>query len=458
MELLVARWRRILTAELLSIGSELTRGDTRDTNAGELARSLSDAGVEIVRLTAVPDQLPAVRDALEAALGRADLVISTGGLGPTPDDLTREAIASLAGETPTVDRELETWLRGLWARRGMAFPEMNLKQAWLIPSADAIPNPNGTAPGWWVERPNGRIIVALPGPPREMWAMWAERALPQLRERGLGRDQVTRTYRLAGIGESQVADLLGDGLLRTRNPSVATYARAEAVDVRISAVPEEGRDGRPGRSPEELVDEAEAVVLGALASYVWGRDDETWSAAIGHRLDALGWTLATHEIGTGGTLGALLGGAPWLLLSEAAAAWTQRPPATPGRDALGEEPAPEAREAFDAREALEMLATEVRRRGSSNVGLALRIAPRHDDTSVEIAVATPRGVHHVRRLAFLGGPQGRSRAALLGVAALLEELRSAARDVDLHAPFANARPGDAGHPAPTARQSEKEMP
>ena len=206
--------RRILTAELLSIGSELTVGETRDTNAAELARSLTDAGVAVGRITALPDRLETVADAFATALARVDLVVSTGGLGPTPDDLTREAIAGVWGETPVVDPDLERWLRDLWARRDIPFPEANIKQAWRIPSGESLPNPNGTAPGWFVSNADGRVAIALPGPPREMRPMWADHALPRLRTRGLGADVAVRTYRLMGIGESQVAEILGESMLR----------------------------------------------------------------------------------------------------------------------------------------------------------------------------------------------------------------------------------------------------
>ena len=172
---------RILRAVILSIGSEIAVGETRDTNAGELARSLSAEGVRVLRLIALPDDLQLVSRAFADASSDADLVISTGGLGPTPDDLTREAIAAVLGETPAVDPDQERWLRELWARRHMPFPEANLKQAWLIPSARAIANPNGTAPGWWVDVASGRVVVAMPGPPREMRAMWADRVRPRLR-------------------------------------------------------------------------------------------------------------------------------------------------------------------------------------------------------------------------------------------------------------------------------------
>ncbi|HEX6867448.1 MAG TPA: competence/damage-inducible protein A, partial [Candidatus Limnocylindrales bacterium] len=168
--------RRLVTAELLSIGTELTVGETRDTNAGELARALTDLGVRVGRMTALPDDLGIVTEAFTAGLARADLVISTGGLGPTPDDLTREAIAAACGETVVVDPDLEAWLRELWRRRDMPFPELNLKQAWRIPSSEALANPNGTAPGWFVSLADGRIVVALPGPPREMRPMWTDEA------------------------------------------------------------------------------------------------------------------------------------------------------------------------------------------------------------------------------------------------------------------------------------------
>src|SRR5258706_4129013 len=190
--------RRIATAELLSIGTELTVGETRDTNAGDLARSLTGLGIAVGRIQAVPDELGTVRDALAAAIGRADLVVSTGGLGPTPDDLTREAIAAVVGEEPTVDPELEAWLRELWSRRGMPFPELNLKQAWLLPSGSVLPKPNRTAPGWWVERADGRGVVGLSRPPREMRPMWAGRVLPRLALRRSGVPIASRTVRRAG--------------------------------------------------------------------------------------------------------------------------------------------------------------------------------------------------------------------------------------------------------------------
>ncbi|HVQ21739.1 MAG TPA: competence/damage-inducible protein A, partial [Candidatus Saccharimonadia bacterium] len=172
--------RTLASATILAVGTELTTGGTRDTNSGDLARDLTDCGVAIERMIALPDDLEAVTAAITDGLFRTDLVVLTGGLGPTPDDLTREAIAGACGETPAVDPGLEAWLAGLFARRGIPMPAINRKQAWLIPSATSIGNGRGTAPGWWVERPDGRLLVALPGPPMEMQPMWRDDVLPRL--------------------------------------------------------------------------------------------------------------------------------------------------------------------------------------------------------------------------------------------------------------------------------------
>ena len=194
----------------------------------------------------------------------------------------------------------------------MPFPEMNLKQAWLLPSATALPNPNGTAPGWWVSRPDGGLIVALPGPPREMTPMWTEHALPRLRERGAGTDVVHRTLRLAGIGESQVADLLGEALLRTPDPVVATYARADAVDVRISA----RGAGPDGSSAADRVAATADRVLAVLGDHVWAEGATTWPEAIEAALGPVGGSLSVVEVVTGGSFAALLGDRPWLRFGE----------------------------------------------------------------------------------------------------------------------------------------------
>ena len=381
------------TAVLLAIGSELTVGETRDTNSGDLARSLSQEGVEVLWISALPDQRGTVEGGLSAALGAASLVVTTGGLGPTPDDLTREAIAAICGEQPAIDPELEKALRHMFERRGIELPPSNLKQAWVIPSSTIIPNDHGTAPGWWVDRPAGRIIVALPGPPREMMPMWEGWALPRLRSMGLGREHATRTYRLTGIGESFVADLLGDPLLRASNPVVATYARADSVDVRISA----HADG--SRSASELVDAASTIVLAALGDHVWGTADDTWPAVLGRELDPRRWSVAVVEAGTGGSTTRLLGAGPWL------SGWVI---GRPGFD-LDKNPAEHADEA--------------RRSAGATIGLAVLARESGEDTTVELAAVGPWGVSESRQTAFLDGEEGRRRAGVAAAAFLLRTLR-----------------------------------
>jgi nicotinamide-nucleotide amidase len=406
--------RHLLTAELLSIGSELTVGDTRDTNAGELARVLTGLGVRVARLTALPDDLDAVSNAFRAGLANADLVVSTGGLGPTPDDLTREAIAAACEETPAVDPDLEAWLRELWSRRGMPFPELNLKQAWVIPSSTPLPNPNGTAPGWFVSRPDGRVVVALPGPPREMRPMWADHALPRLQQRGVGADVAIRTYRLTGIGESHLAERLGEALLRGTNPIVATYARVEAVDVRISATAD------PARTADQLVDEAAATVLGLVGEHVWATGETTWSEAIGARLGELGWSLAAVEIGTAGSFGTLLGDAAWFRFDETIAPDAPAALAHAAEAALDDE--------GGHPDDLLRFARRARELGGAQVGVAIRARPRTGDTAVSIALSTPLAERTVRRVVFLTGSLGRSRAALAAAAFVLETLTAPASD------------------------------
>lgn len=395
--------RPILIAELLSIGTELTVGDTRDTNAGDLARTLTALGIAVRRIQALPDDLATVSEGFRTAIAAADLVISTGGLGPTPDDLTRESIAAAVGETPAVDPGLERWLRDLWARRGMPFPEINLKQAWLIPSAVALPNPNGTAPGWWIQQPDGRIVVALPGPPREMAPMWADHVLPRLRERGAGADVASRTLRLARIGESQLADLLGEALLRATDPVVATYARADAVDVRVSA-----RGVAPdGSTAAERVERTAAAILDLVGDRVWAEGETSWPAAIGAELERAPGrgTLAVVEIGSGGSLERLLGDADWLSFAESLAATT-----------------PAAREQTTP-SGLEQLARHAMELGEATVGVALRVRSRGRDTGVSVVVAGPGWTHRERAVVFLGGANGRLRAALAAVEITLRALR-----------------------------------
>lgn len=366
--------RRVETAAILAVGSELTTGSTRDTNSGELAAELTAMGVEVLSSTALPDDLERVRDAFASAIARADLVVSTGGLGPTPDDLTREAIAAATGLEPLVDADLERWLRQLFERRGAAMPESNLKQAWLVPGASALRNEHGSAPGWWLELPAGEVVVALPGPPREMWPMWQAEVRPRLDARGVGGLVASETLRLAGIGESALADLIGEELRRGSDPEVATYARADAVDVRISS---------RGPGAADRVAGMAAQLLPRLQPYLFARGVEGWREVLGRQLD--GRTLALLEVGTGGALMALLGEGRYVALGEL----------------MG-----------STQEDLPSRAAELRTRAGADLCLAVLATDGEADTHVQVVIAGAGESHVEERLAFLRGQEGRRRAAL----------------------------------------------
>ncbi len=397
-------------AVILAVGSELTTGDTRDTNGGDLAADLSRMGLQVVRVTLLPDDLRSVAAAFREAIAEAALVVSTGGLGPTPDDLTREALAEALGEPVGVDAGLERWLTQLFERRGMRMPESNRKQAWLIPGAEPLLNDHGTAPGWWVER-GGTIVVTLPGPPRELRPMWTTAVLPRLSARGLGTEVAVRTLRLAGIGESYVVEALGEELLRAANPVVATYARPDAVDVRVTARPEPGTWDLPGRSAAELLDRAQQRIEKVLGDHVFAHDEETWPDALGRRMGAR--RVATWERGTGGALAALLAEAPWFAQGEVVGAGS--PQATDAPQAAEGTDGPGVRD-------LSEIVRSIRRHAGTRAAVAVDATLRVGDTQVRIAVEVDGASRGEARTVFLGGEQGRRRAALAACAALWETL------------------------------------
>jgi len=217
----------------------------------------------------------------------------TGGLGPTEDDLARESISALLGETMQVDPKLEAELRDIFARRSVRMPERNVKQATLIPSAQALPNPLGTAPGWWVEK-DEHIIIAMPGVPREMYRMWEQEAIPRLHPY-TGGLIFTRILRVWGLGESAVEERI-DALLHSNNPTIATYARSDAIDVRITA------KASTGEEAERLVAGMEAQARQLLGHHVFGVDKDTLQSVVGRYLTARNQTLAVMESLTGGRL------------------------------------------------------------------------------------------------------------------------------------------------------------
>jgi nicotinamide-nucleotide amidase len=284
-----------LKAEIISIGTELLLGEIVDTNSSYIAARLPALGIDLYYKHTVGDNLGRLVEVLSRARQENDLVICTGGLGPTEDDLTREAIAAVHGEEPLIDPGLEADLRALFQRRGQAsMPQRNLKQCWLIPSARAIPNPRGTAPGWWAER-DGKIVLAMPGPPAEMNRMWEEEVAPELLRRHPGTVLVKRTLKTAGIGEGQLDEMISP-LLKSANPSIGVYARADGVHVRMAAKADTPEAARA------LIDPVEQEMRLILGPAIWGTDDESFESVVGANLVARGLTLAVMESCTGGLL------------------------------------------------------------------------------------------------------------------------------------------------------------
>ena len=286
-----------MKAEIIAVGTELLLGEILDTNSQYLAQQLTGLGIDLFFVTHVGDNMGRLSDTVQRALDRSDVVIMTGGLGPTEDDLTREAIAATLGEEMTVRPELEDVLRGWYAKRNRPMPQMNIKQATLIPSASAIDNPIGTAPGWWVES-NGKKIACMPGVPHEMKKMWEEQVAPRLGIGG-GGVLVTRTLKTIGIGESNVAEVVQD-LIHNPNPTLATYAKQDGVHLRIAAKAE-SRD-----AANSMIVDFEEKVRALTNQWVYGIDDETLSATIGKLLVKQRRKVATMESASGGLLGELL--------------------------------------------------------------------------------------------------------------------------------------------------------
>jgi len=291
-----------MKAEVLSIGTELLLGQIVDTNAAWLAEQLPLLGIDLYYISQVGDNRGRLTDTLRLAWGRSDLVICTGGLGPTEDDLTREAISDLLVEPMEVQPELESNLREFFTRRGVKMPEKNVKQATLIASGQILDNPIGTAPGWWVEK-DGHIIVAMPGVPHEMKNMWQNQVLPRLRNHLSGEIILSKTLKVLGKGESAVEEMVLD-MIGSSNPTLATYAKNDGVHLRATA---KASDELTARG---LIFEMEMRLRERLGTLIYGMDEETIEGVIGEMLQDRNLTLGVMEAGTGGLLAAMLSDAP----------------------------------------------------------------------------------------------------------------------------------------------------
>jgi nicotinamide-nucleotide amidase len=281
--------------ELLTIGSELLSGATVNTNAAELARALASTGLPCSRQTAVGDEAAGLQEALAESLARTELLVTTGGLGPTFDDVTIETIARQVGRPLVHHEPIARQIRRFYARSRRALQRAALRQALLPAGAVALPNPIGTAPGMWLELP-GVLIVALPGVPSEMRAIFARQVLPRLRRRPGLPATPSLTLRTIGIVELSIEA----ALRRLRLPAaveVGLYPHLRAVDVRFTATAASQVRAR------QLAERACRRLERALGAAVYGRDAETLEGAVGRLLAARRLTLGVAESCTGGAIG-----------------------------------------------------------------------------------------------------------------------------------------------------------
>jgi nicotinamide-nucleotide amidase len=283
-----------MKAEIIPVGTEILLGNIIDIDSPFLANQLPLLGIDLYFISAVGDNQERLVDTLKQAWQRADLIITTGGLGPTQDDITREAIGKLVNEELKVDERLWQELQDLFRRYLREIPQSNIKQATIIPSAQIIPNRMGTAPGWWVEK-DDHIIIALPGPPDEMKLMWQEGILPKLKQRVTGEVILSRIIKTFRLAEAKVDELVAH-VSKLSNPTLATYIKPDGVYLRITA------KAKGKTEAQRLISQSEEQIRNVLSSYIWGVDDDTLDSVIGELLRAKNLSLATMESCTEGLL------------------------------------------------------------------------------------------------------------------------------------------------------------
>ena len=291
-----------MKAEIIPVGTEILLGNIVDTNSSFLANQLPLLGIDLYFISTAGDNQKRIVDTLKRAWKRADIIITTGGLGPTQDDITREAISELVGEELKVDERLWQELQDLLRRYIGEVPQSNIRQATTIPSAQIIPNRMGTAPGWWVEK-DDHIIIALPGPSEEMKMMWQGGVLPRLKQRVTGEVILSRVIKTFRLAEAKVDEMVAD-ISKLSNPTLATYINSDGVYLRITA------KAREETEAQRLISQSEEQIRRLLAPYIWGTDDDTLASVVGDLLRARKWRLAIMESCTEGLLCSTIASAP----------------------------------------------------------------------------------------------------------------------------------------------------
>ena len=289
-----------MIVEVVAVGTELLLGQIVNSNGAFLGQQFAENGFDSHYQVVVGDNFDRMVEAIQTAIGRADAVILTGGIGPTQDDVTREAICAATGRPMVRSDDYATYLRDRWESLGRIMPENNLRQADYPDGADQLTNPKGTAPGIALNH-EGTWIFAVPGVPAEMRLLITDHVIPRLREAsGETRVLVSRVIRTWGRSESQVAEMLDELFQATTNPSVAFLASAGEIKVRVATKAETTVEA------EALIAPVEAQVRELLGSSVFGTDEETIHTVVQSLLLERGWRIATAESATAGMLSAAL--------------------------------------------------------------------------------------------------------------------------------------------------------
>ena len=283
-------------AEIIAIGSELLTADKVDTNSLYLTDQLNGLGVEVRRKLVVGDDRALVAEAVRQALAGAEIVIITGGLGPTEDDVTRDAVADALGRKLEFRDDLLAGLMERFKLFNRPMAENNKRQAYAVQGAEALPNPRGTAPGQWIEDA-GRVVMLLPGPPRELKGMFTEECLPRLTRRLPPQVIRTRFYRVAGMGESDLDQLISPVYKPFTNPVTTILAGPGDIQIHLRS------RGATDEEAEGLLRQIAPEIERLLGDRIYSRDGSTLEAVIGERLRALKATLCVAESCSGGWLG-----------------------------------------------------------------------------------------------------------------------------------------------------------
>ncbi len=283
-----------MKAEVISIGTELLLGEITDLNAAYLASQLPLLGLDLHFISTVGDNKQRLIDTLNHAWQRSDIIITTGGLGPTEDDITREAIADFFEEPISIDQSLVKQFKELFHHFNLDMPESNIKQAAVIPSCQVIPNPRGTAPGWWVEKEN-HVIVAMPGPPGEMQQMWSNVVAPKIQGQFCDSIIFSSTLKTFSLSEAELGETTRAFLLAV-NPTVGIYAKPDGIHLRVAAKADSLLEAK--RLVQSTADQIHLLV----GDYIWGTDSDTLEGIVANQFIEKKMSLATMEANTGGIL------------------------------------------------------------------------------------------------------------------------------------------------------------